>query len=49
MPKDATKKGDNDVLDISKCQMALRHWVYSVGYEKEDVFHIIISHSILNC
>ena len=43
------KKGDNDILDISKCQMALRHWVCSVGYEKEDVFHIIISHHILNC
>ena len=49
------KKGDSDVLDINKCQMALRHWVYSVGYEtvgfyeKTEVFHIVISNHILNC
>ena len=43
------KAGDSDVMDISECQMALRHWVNAVGYGKDGKFQVIMSNYIQNC
>lgn len=41
--------GDNDVMDISECQMALCHWVSAVGYNNDNKFEIVMSNYIQNC
>ena len=35
--------------EVTKGQMALRHWVKAVGYDPFDDFVILMSDSILNC
>lgn len=39
----------NDILDIDKRIMAIRHWVVCVGYGKDDKFKVVISGYIRNC
>ena len=43
------RAGDSDVMDISECQMALRHWVSAVGYDNDGKFEIEMSDYIQNC
>ena len=36
-------------FDTRDCEVALRHWVVSAGYDDEGKFKYIISNHILNC
>lgn len=36
-------------MNTYSCEVALRHWVESAGYDKEGKFKYIISNHIINC
>lgn len=36
-------------VNTTECELALRHWVESAGYDSEGNFKYIISNHILNC
>ena len=42
-------EGGHDVMEVLRCEMALRHWVSAVGYGKDGKFQIIMSNYIQNC
>lgn len=43
------RKKDYDVIEVSRREMALRHWVSVVGYGKDGEFQIVMSNYIQNC
>ena len=43
------KAGGFNPTEVDKCAQALRHWVESVGYDKNGKFTIILSNTKMNC
>lgn len=43
------REGVHDIIEVSRREMALRHWVSAVGYGNNGEFEIFISNYIQNC
>lgn len=43
------EEGGHDVIEVSRREMALRHWVLAVGYNNDGTFAVVMADSIQNC